>query len=199
MNELITKAKEGNREAADKLFRDNCDELYSYCVRLCCNEHDAKDLMQETFLTAFSKIEQYRYDESFRAWLHTIAVHKFYNRIRDDKKYNICELDYTGKCEDELYIPEEYAERNEFSDTVKGIINTNLSDSQRLTVMMYYYDELPVNMIAEKLDCSEGTVKSRLYYSRKILRSELLKKGITLGGTAAVLSSVLRSDRKSVV
>ena len=60
--------------------------------------------------------------------------------------------------------------------------------------MMYYYDELSVSEISEALECPEGTVKSRLFSSRKIMRDELERKGIKSGIAAFAVSAVLKSD-----
>lgn len=191
MEDLISQVRKGNRQAADRLFRETCDELYSYCMRLCRNESSAQDLMQDTYLTAFNKIEQYRTDKNFRGWLHTIAVNKFYNRIRDEKAVLFTDIPAEELSCSELYITQETAEQRELAGEISDVINSSLSESQRLTVMMYYYDELSVSEIAERLNCPEGTVKTRLYHSRKILRDEFVKRGITLGGTVLAVSAVL--------
>ena len=194
MTKLIAKAKNGNRKAMEKIYELTGSELFCYCQQLCGNEHDAQDLFQDTYLTAFEKLDQYRRDENFKGWLHTIALHKHYNKLRAEKpQLRVDEPDETVAEEGELYAPESYAERAEIQRIITEIIAKNLSESQRLTVVLYYYDEMSVGDIAKELDCPEGTVKTRLYHSRKILKDELVKRGITLGGTTVLVSALLKA------
>ena len=194
MTKLIAKAKNGNRKAMKKIYELTGSELFCYCQQLCGNEHDAQDLFQDTYLTAFEKLDQYRRDENFIGWLHTIALHKNYNNLRAVKpQLRVDEPDETVAEEGELYAPESYAERAEIQRIITEIIAKNLSESQRLTVVLYYYDEMSVGDIAKELDCPEGTVKTRLYHSRKILKDELVKRGITLGGTTVLVSALLKA------
>lgn len=193
MNHTISQVKKGNRHAMDKLYKSTVDELSYYCTQLCGNKHDAEDLVQDTYMTAFQKIEQYKRDENFKGWLHTIALHKFYNKIRDEKPQLFIDEDTDTIAEDELLGPENISEQKELNRILFQAISEKLSESQRLTVMMYYYDDMDISDIAEKLECPQGTVKTRLYHSRKILRDELVRNGIKLGGTAVVISVALKS------
>lgn len=194
MTELIEKAKNGNRKAIEKIYKSTCDELFCYCCQLCGNEHDAEDLMQDTYLTVFEKIKQYRRDDNFKGWLHTIALHKFYNKLRVEKpQLRTYESEEPIEAVEEIYAPETYAEKKELQKILTEIISESLSKTQRLTVTLYYYDEMSVQEISKKLDCPEGTVKTRLYHSRKILKNELLKRGIVLGGSTVLVSAALKS------
>ena len=194
MTELIEKAKNGNRKAIEKIYKSTCDELFCYCCQLCGNEHDAEDLMQDTYLTVFEKIKQYRRDDNFKGWLHTIALHKFYNKLRVEKpQLRTYESEEPIEAVEEIYSPETYAEKKELQKILTEIISESLSKTQRLTVTLYYYDEMSVQEISKELDCPEGTVKTRLYHSRKILKNELLKRGIVLGGSTVLVSAALKS------
>lgn len=194
MTKLIAKAKNGNKKAMEKIYELTSSELFCYCQQLCGNEHDAQDLFQDTYLTAFEKLDQYRRDENFKGWLHTIALHKYYNKLRAEKpQLRVDEPNETVAEEGELYAPESYSERAEIQRIITEIIAKNLSEPQRLTVVLYYYDEMSVGDIAKELDCPEGTVKTRLYHSRKILKDELVKRGITLGGTTVLVSALLKA------
>lgn len=195
MNQIITKAQNGDKKAMEQLYASTCNDLAYYCRQLCGNAHDAQDLMQDTYLTAFEKLGQYRRDQNFKGWLHTIALHKYYNRIRAEKPH-LREEEATEyiAAEEELYAPEEYTEQKELQRLLKTVIDESLSETQRMTIILYYYDEMSVSDIAQELNCPEGTVKTRLYHSRKILREELLKRGIALGGSAVLISAALKAN-----
>lgn len=180
-------------KAIEELYKSTCDELFYYCRQLCGNEYDAEDLLHDTYLTAFEKLNQYRRDDNFKGWLHTIALHKYYNKLRAEKpQLRADEFSEDYMEEEEICIPQEYSEQKELQKMLMDTISESLSDTQRITVMLYYYDEKSVSEIAQELDCPEGTVKTRLYHSRKILRNEFLKRGITLGGSVVIVSSVLK-------
>jgi len=198
MNDIISQAKKGDRRAMDELYKCTVNELSYYCNQLCGNSQDADDLVQETYLAAFSKLEQYRRDENFKGWLHTIALHKFCNRLRSNKINTWTYEDIDCMPEDEIFGPENCAEKDEVNKILTEAISKNLSEMQRLTVMMYYYDDINISEIAKKLECPEGTVKTRLYHSRKILRDELIRHGISLGGSAVIISAVLKSHTFTV-
>ena len=87
MHETIIKAQNGDRSAMTEIYNITCKELLYYCLKLCGNENDAEDLLQDTYLTVFEKLSQYRRNKNFKGWLHTIAFHKYYNKIRDEKPY----------------------------------------------------------------------------------------------------------------
>lgn len=198
MTKLIEKAKKGNKKAKEEIYNSTCDELFCYCRQLCGNENDAQDLMQDTYLTIFEKLEQYRRDDNFKGWIHTIALHKFYNKIRNKQpQVSIDEFDETFADDDELYAPESYAEKKDIQKILTEIISENLSDTQRITVILYYYDEMSVGEIAKELDCPEGTIKTRLYHSRKIIKDELLKRGVVLGGSTLLISAALKAYSSS--
>lgn len=192
MNDLIRKAQKGNKKAREELYKNTVDELSYFCSRLYKNKEDADDLLQETYLTAFQKLDQYRTDKNFRGWLHTIALHKYCNQIRSEKQWTEDAADTTE--ESELYAPENYAERRELQNILMDTIENSLNEPQKATVLLYYYDDMSVPQIAEQMNCPEGTVKTRLYHSRRILREELIKKGISLTGSVALVSAVLKTQ-----
>ncbi|MCM1529451.1 MAG: RNA polymerase sigma factor [Alistipes sp.] len=189
MKELINRARSGDKMAVTELYNRTYKELYYYCSRLCRNDQDAHDLVQDTYLTAFEKLEQYRYDDNFKGWLHTIALHKYYNKRRSERPGIWEEIAEDIPAEEELSCPEEYAENRELYRFLSKIISDRLTEPQRLTVIMFYYDDISVSRIAELLECSQGTVKSRLYYSRKIIRRELEKGGYVLSGGVLVVAA----------
>ena len=194
MNDIITKAQKGNKKAMETLYRSTCDELACYCIQLCGNEQDAQDLMQDTYLAAFEKLYQYRRDDNFKGWLHTIARNKLYNKIRDEKPQMLTELtEEVIDDEEEIYAPEGYAERKDVQRILDEIITGELSESQRITVTSYYYDEKNIHEISEELGCPEGTVKTRLYHSRRIIKTELIKRGFTVGGSVILVSAVFKA------
>jgi len=194
MHETIIKAQNGDRSAMTEIYNITCKELLYYCLKLCGNENDAEDLLQDTYLTVFEKLSQYRRNKNFKGWLHTIAFHKYYNKIRDEKPYLWIESGEIQENESEIPDIQKYVEDKEVYSAVINIISEKLSEPQRITVLLYYYDEKSLAEIAHECECSEGTVKSRLYYSRKLLREELEKSGYYFGAGIPMLGEALKAD-----
>ena len=156
------------------LYDASRKELYRYCRNLCGNDADAQDLVQQTYLKAWENFDKL-YDENFPAWLRSVARNIFLDNLRKSKP------DYLGEeypeIPDNSQNPEFIAERRDIGRILLKTLNNSLSPVQRLTVILYYYDEKTVSEIACIMRCSVGTVESRLYYARKKLREELKKFG----------------------
>src|SRR5579863_3839365 len=73
-DELIMGAKAGDTNAWKILYDQNRQSVYSLCMRMCGNRHDAEDLLQESFVSAFRKIRQLRDETIFGGWLRRIAI-----------------------------------------------------------------------------------------------------------------------------
>ena len=75
-HQLIDQCRQNNRKAQLQLYKQYCDAMYCIAHRLLDNAHDAEDAMQEAFVNAFQKIDQYKGDVSFGAWLKKIVINK---------------------------------------------------------------------------------------------------------------------------
>ena len=154
------------------LYSASRKDLYKYCRSLCGNDADAQDLMQQTYLKALESIEKL-YDENFPAWLCSVARNIFLDNLRKSR-YSAEEL---PEIPDNSANPEFVAEKRDICRILLKALKDCLSPVQRMTVIFYYYDEKSVSEIANIMQCSENTVKSRLFNARKKLREELKKFG----------------------
>ena len=154
------------------LYSASRNDLYKYCRSLCGNDADAQDLMQQTYLKALESIEKL-YDENFPAWLCSVARNIFLDNLRKSR-YSAEEL---PEIPDNSQNPEFIAEKRDIGRILLKALKNSLSPVQRATVIFYYYDEKTVSEIANIMQVSENTVKSRLFNARKKLREELKKFG----------------------
>ena len=174
MNELIEKARNGDKNAFSEIYNGNRSSLYKYCRNLCGDSHDTDDLMQQTYLRAWQKISEIK-SENVSSWLRTIARNIFLNNLRKSKpEYFSEEL---PEIPDNSANPEFVAEKRDICRILLKALKDSLSPVQRATVIFYYYDEKSVSEIADIMKCSKGTVESRLFSARKKLREELKKFG----------------------
>ena len=154
------------------LYSASHKDLYKYCRSLCGNDADAQDLMQQTYLKALKSLEKLN-DENLPAWLRSVARNIFLDNLRKSR-YSAEEL---TEIPDNSNNPEFIAEKRDIGRILLKTLKDCLSPVQRMTVILYYYDEKSVSEIARIMQCSVGTVESRLYYARKKLREELKKFG----------------------
>ena len=185
--DLIKKSKSGDKNAFSEIYRQTCKELHKYCRNLCGNNFDADDLMQQVYLTAWTKINQFCGD-NISSWLRSIAHNTFLDNLKKKRPEYLSDEEFYEIPEDRKLIPENIADRKELCEIILKVLNDCLSPMQKATVLLYYYDEKSVSEISKIMQCSEGTVESRLYYSRKKLRERLSKiRNIFLYGVPLIV------------
>jgi RNA polymerase sigma-70 factor (ECF subfamily) len=178
------KIRQEKKDKILKLCEENLPALYRTALRMTHNSADAEDLVQETFLKAFRSSDQY--DESYngKGWLFKILTNNFIDRYRKKQKKPF-EMEY-GEVTD-VFINREgdYNENSRFidpeeeffkkfvSEDVKSAIE-KLPEYYRLPVILTDIEGFSYNEVAKILDTPIGTVMSRLYRGRKMLRQYLL-------------------------
>lgn len=174
---LIQEALGGNMQAFDELYACSCQSVWFTCIHLLKNEQDAKDLMQDTYLTAFSKLNTLENPDAFVGWINRIAINNCKNYLRKNSAYTYDEMqDYADIPEvNEEFLPEEYVTNESKRKILLDIMQKSLSDVQYQTIILHYFDELSVAEIAELMECGEEAVKSRLRYARAKIKEEVLR------------------------
>lgn len=174
--ELVHHAKTSNAEAQGKLYEATYKRVYYLALRLTKNPEDAEDATQETFLAAFGALPNLQNDNAFEGWLFQIAANKCRNKLSRTKQTDELPEGFAEHTPDpdETFLPEAVLQNAEKRRLILAIIDS-LPDAQRECVMLFYYSELSVKQIAETLDCSEGTVKSRLNYARQKIKEGILE------------------------
>lgn len=205
IKELVLSAKNGNKKAFDKLYKLTSNDVWFTCVSLLKDEENAKDIMQETYITAFLKLDTLKDEEKFCGWLTAIATNKSKNKLKGKVEYQIDDEVLIAKTEtDELMLPEEYINKAEKRKVLLQIIEDTLSFNQYQVVLMFYFNELSIAEIAQALEISEGTVKSRLNSSRAKMKTAIEdyenKSGDKLHGVVFVpfFTTIFREQAKSL-
>lgn len=205
IKELVLSAKNGNKKAFDKLYELTSNEVWFTCISLLKDEENAKDIMQETYITAFLKLDTLKDEEKFCGWLTAIATNKSKNKLKGKVEYQIDDEVLIAETEtDELMLPEEYINKAEKRKVLLQIIEDTLSFNQYQVVLMFYFNELSIAEIAQALEISEGTVKSRLNSSRAKMKTAIEdyenKSGDRLHGVVFVpfFTTIFREQAKSL-
>ena len=204
IKELVLSVKNGNKKAFDKLYKLTSNDVWFTCVSLLKDEENAKDIMQETYITAFLKLDTLKDEEKFCGWLTAIATNKSKNKLKGKVEYQIDDEVLIAKTEtDELMLPEEYINKAEKRKVLLQIIEDTLSFNQYQVVLMFYFNELSIAEIAQALEISEGTVKSRLNSSRAKMKTAIEdyenKSGDKLHGVVVpFFTTIFKEEAKSL-
>lgn len=204
LSTLVEQTKNQDSGAIVQLYEAYHNEVYFLCLKIVKNEEDALDLVQDSFLQAFGKLDTLQNPAQFGAWLNQIAANKCRDYLKKKKPVLFSQQQSSNEDDegdepgiedrDESLVPDKALDTEETRRLIMGIID-GLPDLQRMTVMLYYYEEKSIKEIAEIMECSENTVKSRLNYARKQVREGVLdleKKGTKLYGVMPMLFPIIR-------
>ena len=156
-DELIQRAIQGDEAAQAELYNRTYSDVYFTILSITKDEDLIMDMVQDTYLTAFRKLEQLKDSDSFCAWLKRIAHNRTLNALRDRRVLHTAttistETEVVLEIEDDRIesLPEASMDQKETSRLVREILDA-LPEDQRIVVGMYYYDQLSVSEIAEEL------------------------------------------------
>ena len=176
MIELVTKAQSGDQNALNDLFNESYNDVYYFALKTVKDEDLACDITQETFMEIIKSLHTLKEPAAFFGWTRQVAFSKatrYFNKQKDvlveedEEGFTLFDNLTEDKTE---FIPDEALEQDEFKKIILFILDT-LSEEQRSAIMMYYFDELSIREIADIQGVSEGTVKSRLNYGRKAVKT----------------------------
>ena len=180
---LVKQTLSGDMQAFEELVSRYEGKIYGLAYRFMGNHADAGDLAQDTFIRIYKSLSGYRNDASFSTWLYQVAANLCRDELRKKKRrrsVSIDELIETSPTNmpvaDDAYSPENIVEMHESFRQVQACLN-ELSDDHRLILIMREMQELSYEEIAGMLQCSMGTVKSRISRARNALRSIMDRKG----------------------
>ena len=181
--ELIRKAKQGDMFAFEELILKHEKIVYNVAFRMMNHSEDAKDLSQEVFIKAYKNLEKFDERSSFSTWLYRITTNTCIDEMRKRKGKQSYSLEEELENEegsmqrqiaDEGDTPEESLLRNEQKSEILQALDT-LSEEHKAAIILRDVKGLSYEEIAEILELSLGTVKSRISRARNQLKNEILK------------------------
>ena len=192
---LLQAAMDSDQEAISQLYNRTYNAVYQTVKSMIRDEDTVLDIVQDAYVRGFQNLDQLRSPELFPAWMKQIAANTAKNWLKRKKPVLFSELenedgDMTLDFEDDRTdnLPEAVMDQKETTRLVNEILDS-LSEEQRIVVGLFYYQQLSVKEIADMLDCSENTVKSRLNYARKKIKvqvEDLERRGTKLYSLAPI-------------
>lgn len=185
--DIIRRAQKGDSEAFRTLVEGYQTQVYRLAARMC-GESAADDVTQEAFVAAWRALPSFRGECRFSTWLYRLTTNAAIDLLRLEKRHRNADDITELELSDDGLSPQELAERGETQEAVRRALG-QLSEEHRQVLLLRYMQELDYGEIADALEISEGTVKSRISRAKGRLR-ELLDGG----GNFSAAGAVLRTD-----
>ena len=195
--QVVSRAKQGEQKAYTEIYQETYQSAYGVAFQILKNGDDAADVLQDSYITAFTKLDTLEDNSKFQGWFNRIVANNCKNLLKKKKPTLFSELTVEEDGEElepefvndnESFCPDKAVEYDETKEILRNVINS-LPEEQALCIMMYYVQDLSVAEIAETLGVSQNTVKSRLNYGRKKMKTELEaleKKGVCFYGVTGL-------------
>lgn len=209
-------AKEGKDEGIQYLYNCTYKNQYYIALKYMRDEEAAIDVLQDSYVKAFAKLDTLREPEKFPNWLGRIVANTALNVLKAQKRRNKNELlfsqlesendegemlEYQIEDDSKVRQPEIAYTQQETQKLVRELID-DLPIDQKMCILLFHIEGNSIKEIAETMDCSENTVKSRLNYGRKNIKEkaeELQKKGVKIYSAAPItlLVYLLRTEAEA--
>lgn len=178
---ILARAKRGELDAFEELVRRYEKRVYAVALRSSGSPEDAADIVQEVFLRAWRSIESFRGDSGFSTWLFRITMNMCvdfarHKHTQPQTQSIVDEEENERQVPDTAPTPEEHLENRELGRELAAALG-EISEEHRRIVLLRDVSGMSYTEIADVLEISEGTVKSRLSRARIALRKVLLKRG----------------------
>ena len=181
---LLERCRNGDTEAFEALFRKYQTYVYNVSVGMLCNNEDAADITQETFLRIHRNLHRFRGESSFSTWLYRVAVNLCITELRRRQRSRFQFLeelqhdDDTPMHEEPVVSPAEAVEQEEDRQAVRDVLNT-LPPDYRAIMVLRHFQQMAYDEIAEVLGLTLGQVKTRLFRARKLFKDRFLAQAET--------------------
>tara|TARA_B100000212_G_scaffold222669_1_gene168827 strand:- start:88 stop:723 length:636 start_codon:yes stop_codon:yes gene_type:complete len=179
---LVLRAIEGDLDAFDQIMLLYRERLYGVIYNMTFNHEDAADLTQESFVKAFRSLSKFKRKSSFFTWLYRIGVNLTLTHLKRKKARKFFSFDQLSDHKKSKKVFDEFSssERSSIKTTLLNELHeklndalSKLSDKHRTIVVLFEIDGLSHKEISSIMQCTEGTVRSRLHYAKLQLQSLL--------------------------
>lgn len=179
---LVQKIRNKDNNAIGELYELVYRDIYFTAYKVLKNKEDAEDIVHDSFIICMKKIDTLKDDTAFLTFINRTVMNKSLNHLRDSK-FELSDVTVNADGEEVVMDIEDTSNHANvekvISDTetqrmVMEIID-KLPELQRMTIMLFYYEDFNISDIAKIMECSDNTVKSRLNYARKTIKAEVEK------------------------
>lgn len=177
--EIIEQIKKGEKQLYELIMRKYNQKLYRIARAILKNDSDAEDILQDTYLKAFEKLDQFQYRSQFSTWITRILINNANASLNKSKRYDhsrpLEERQEIASANVSFHTPEQDMSNNELKKILEEAID-ELPGNLRCVYMMREVEGFNVSETADCLSISEENVKTRLHRAKNILKEELYRK-----------------------
>jgi RNA polymerase sigma-70 factor (ECF subfamily) len=171
---LVKAAQRGDQLAFEELIARHRDKIYARAFSMMRNEDEATDLSQEAWVKGWQRLKQFQGESSFVTWMTRIVINLCLDQLRKQKRHRAESIEMmeeeSGGVERQMPVvsvnPTEGLERMELRARIDKALGL-LSYEHRTVLVLHEFEELEYKEIAKRMQCSIGTVMSRLFYARR--------------------------------
>lgn len=174
VTELINLSRQEDSQAFRKLVEAHQSMVYTLAFRLLCNDEDAKDIVQETFIKVWKHLGNFNTELKFSTWLYTIAANQCYDKLKKAKHNYILRLDDPNVISE--FISNENIEKTMINTELALFISSltsNLTPKQKLVFTLRDLEGLEIEEIISITSLSAAKIKSNLYLARQFIRKKI--------------------------
>src|SRR5438876_4902443 len=177
---LVKAAQKGDMAAFEELVARHRDKIYARAFSMIRNEDDAVDLSQEAWVKGWQRLKQFQGESSFVTWMTRIVINLCLDQLRKQKRHRSESIEMmeeeSGGVERQMPVvivnPTEGLERSELRQRIDKALS-QISVEHRTVLILHEFEELEYKEIAQRMQCSIGTVMSRLFYARRKMANQL--------------------------
>jgi RNA polymerase sigma-70 factor (ECF subfamily) len=197
-DDLIQRTLAGDRDAFTPLILKYKDQLFDLACRILGSKAEAEDALQDAFLEAYRHLAGFNHKSRFSTWVYSIVLNRVRNRLRHNKVIRWSSLDAPRTDDEDSRVPdvadrgpsfpvvlEHQLELEQIEKEVK-----NLPFNYQSIFIMHYFQDMPIDQIAEELNRPVGTIKVYLHRARKLLYKQLKATGRTLPAPAMAMPAL---------
>lgn len=210
LKQAVKDYREGKTEAFTSLYEESSKYIYTCIYKVMAGTDNANDviadIMQDTYVEISKNIGQLESDDKFLYWASRTANRKCYAYLKKNKKYVLLNEEdntFDNLSDNDSIIPEEVMQDKEKQRLVREIIDTQLTEMQKLCIVAYYYNEQKQSEIAQELGIPENTVKTNLSRAKAKIKEGVLdlekKEGTKLYSVAPFLLLLFKEDVQAAI
>ncbi len=171
---LVKAAQQGDMGAFEELVARHRDKIYARAYSMMRNEEEAIDLSQEAWVKGWQRLPQFLGESSFATWMTRIVINLCLDQLRKQKRHQVESIEAmeaeSGGVERQMPVvtvnPTAGLERSELRQRINRALG-QLSEAHRTVLVLHEFEEMEYKEIAKTMNCSIGTVMSRLFYARR--------------------------------
>jgi RNA polymerase sigma-70 factor (ECF subfamily) len=181
--QLIEDAQKGNITAFEKIVKYHQSYAYAIAFRFLCDEDDAEDVVQESFIRIWNHLHDFDSRMKFTTWMYKIVVNLCYDKAKSNKRKMSLFAKWNDNSSKGDYIENTDIERDltnkETAALIKRIAD-ELSEKQRMIFLLRDIQDLTIEEVGEITGMSESAIKTNLFYARQNIKKKLAKLEVSV-------------------